>query len=171
MKRPPNTLTQAAALLGHYAEVDAQLAEVEANRKAQLGRINTAADVDAARLTGELEDLRKRLQPWWDANAGELAAKRKSAQISGCTIGYRIGRPKLTHGFENDSKAVEALRATRWSKQTTRVAYALDRTATLKLLQLEGKAGEDLVGMGFKVDQDETFYIERAEPASTLSTS
>lgn len=110
MKRPPTNLTQAAALLGHYAEVDAQLAEVEASRKVALARINTEADAEVARLAAELDDLAKRLQPWWDANGSDHAGKRKSAQISGCTIGYRIGRPKLGHTFASDDKAVEALK-------------------------------------------------------------
>jgi hypothetical protein len=61
-------------------------------------------------------------------------------ELGGCVIGSRKSRPKLAHGFESDDKATEALRSTRWARLTTHVTYSLDRTGTLKLLQLGGKA-------------------------------
>jgi hypothetical protein len=74
-----------------------------------------------------------------------------------------MSRPKLAHGFESDDKATEALLGTRWAKQTTRVKYSLDRTATLKLLQLGGKAGADVAALGFLVEPGtDSFFVERS---------
>jgi phage host-nuclease inhibitor protein Gam len=169
-QRPPRTLEQATALLGHYAQVDAQLASIEATRKTEIGRVNGQADAEATPLLAELEALSMRLQPWWEAHGAALAGKgRKSLQLGGCMIGSKAERARLGHGFENDDKAVEALRATRYGKQTTRVKYTLDRTATLKLMQIKGKTAAALGELGFRVDEGESFFVKRVEQAGTIA--
>jgi phage host-nuclease inhibitor protein Gam len=168
--KPPRTLDQATAILAHYAEVHAQLAEVEAGRTADLGRVNAAADAVAAPLVAELEQLQARLQPWWETAGQALAPKgRKSMQLGGCMIGSRTSRPKLAHGFADDDKAVEALQGTRYGKQTTRVRYSLDRGATLKLIQIKGRPAEKLAELGFRVEQSEQFFIEPVEQGGTIA--
>lgn len=171
--RTPRTQEQATNLLGHYAQVDTQLAEVEAVRKAELGRINAAADAEAGPLLGELEALSAALDPWWKSNGQALAPKgRKSLQLGGCMIGSRMSKAKLGHSFDDDDKAVEALRATRYGKHTTRVKYSLDRAATLKLLQVGGKTAAGIQELGFSiVDPSEQFYIDRVEQAGTIAGS
>jgi hypothetical protein len=93
--------------------------------------------------------------------AHSIAGGKKSTELGGCKIGLRTSRPKLAHGFESDDKAIEALRGTRWAKRTTRVSYSLDRTGTLKLLQLGGKAAADVASLGFSIEQGERFFLGR----------
>lgn len=171
MKKPPRNTDQAALLLNLYADLDAALALVEAVRKAAMGQANAAADAEAGPILAELEALKAQLQPWWQGDGRALAPKgRKSMQLGGCMIGTRADRPRLAHGFESEDKAVEGLRATRYGKQTTRVKYSLDRAATLKLVQAAGAAGKALVELGFRVEQGETFFVERVEQAGVVAS-
>lgn len=166
--KPPKTLKQATALLGRYAEVDARLAAVEARRTTEIGRANASADEEAAPLIAELETISARIEPWWLVAGKALAKGRKSMTLGGCVIGTRAGQPKLVHGFDSDDKAVEALRATRYARRTTRAKYSIDRKATLKLVQLGGKAGEALGELGFRAAAGEQFFIGRVEQGGTI---
>lgn len=160
--RTPASVAQASRLLERYAEAEGCLADVESTRSAELARINAEADSEAAPLNAELEKIREALEPWWRASGRDLAQGKKSVELAGCLIGLRLSRPKLAHGFESEDKAIEAVQATRWARQTTRVKYSLDRTATAKLLQLGGKAAADLSSLGFSVEQEEHFFVDRA---------
>jgi hypothetical protein len=110
-----------------------------------------------------MTEIEAALEVWWKAGGNAVAGDKKSAELGGCLIGLRKSRPKLTHGFESDAKATEALRGTRWAKQSTRITYSLDRTSTLKLLQLGGKAGSDIAALGFSIEQGERFFVERVK--------
>jgi hypothetical protein len=110
------------------------------------------------------------LESWWPhAVAADIAKGKKSMQLGGCVLGTRKSRPKLAHGFENDDKAIAAIPG-RIFKQCTKIKYSLDRTGIVKLLQLGGKAGQDLAAAGFSIEQDEKFFVERAEQAGTISS-
>ena len=168
MTATPKSLPAATRLLERFAELDGRLALVEERRSAEIGRANASADADAAPLIKELGDIAAALEGWWPSAAPAIAGGKKSVELGGCVLGSRLSRPRLTHGFESDDKAVEALRETRWFKQTTRVRYSLDRTAAGKLLTLGGKAGADLAGLGFAIEQADSFFIERAKQAATI---
>ncbi|HXH52552.1 MAG TPA: host-nuclease inhibitor Gam family protein [Sphingomicrobium sp.] len=162
MSAVPRSLPAATRLLERLADLDGQIAAVEEVRSRETARVNADADAEAAPLVKEREAIAAALEPWWHAEGPDLAKGKKSMEIAGCLIGLRLSRPKLSHGFESDDKATEALRGTRWARQTTRVKYSLDRTATVKLLQLGGKAGADLSSLGFSVAQEDAFFVERA---------
>lgn len=169
--RTPKTLARATQLLERYSDLDGRLAAVEEGRTAELGRVNAAADAEAGPLVTELAAIAAQLEPWWQASGLALAQGRKSLQLGGCLIGSRKGRPKLVHTFSDDDKAVEALRATRWGKQTTRVKFSLDRTGAVKLLQLAGAGAGKLGELGFSIDQSEAFFVERVEQACTIGAA
>lgn len=166
----PKSTAAATRLLERYAELDGKLAVIEERRSAEIGRANSSADAEASPLRSELEAIAGKLEPWWDGAAATIAGGKKSVELGGCMIGTRMSRPKLAHGFESDDKATEALRQTRWSKQTTRVRYSLDRTATAKLLTLRGKAAADLAALGFAIEQADSFYVERVKQAATIGS-
>lgn len=166
----PRTVEQAVELLGRYAEVDARRAGAEAARKDEIGRINAAADVEVAPLLDELAAIAAAVRPWWEGDGQALATgTRKSVQLGGCMIGTRALRARLTHGFKDEDAAVEALRATRYGKQTTRVKWSLDRAAALKLVQGTSAAGKALVDLGFRAETGEQFFLERVEQAGTIA--
>ena len=49
-----------------------------------------------------------------------------------------------------------------YARHTTRVSYSLDRTGTLKLLQLGGKTTTSIRLLNFSIEQGERFFVERS---------
>jgi len=167
--RTPRTVAQATVLLEHYAELAAAADFVEGVRNVQVATINAQADAELAQIVSTLETIREKLEPWWRSGGSAVAGNRKSAELGGCMIGTRAGKPKLAHGFENDKAAAEALFASPWRKRTLRFSYALDKAATVKLLESGARIGREIAGLGFRVDQSEAFFVERAEQAGTIA--
>lgn len=167
--RVPRTTEAAAALMANWAELDTKRAAAEAVRQAELGRINAAADAEIATLIDEQDLIRSKLEQWF-GNAGKalLPKGRKSMQLGGCTFGSRSSSV-LEHGFDTDDKAVEALKATRFAKLTLRVRHTIDRVATKKLLQIEGKAKQALGELGFRLRSGDHFFLERVEQGGTIA--
>jgi hypothetical protein len=159
--RSPRTVAAATELLEEFADLTSRVAIVEEDRSERIAKANVWADTAAQPMLVRLEEIRSALEPWWKNGGSAVAGEKKSAELGGCQIGLRTSRPKLAHGFESDDKATEALLATRYARQTTRVKYSLDRTSTLKLLQLGGKAGLDVASLGFSIEQGERFFVER----------
>jgi hypothetical protein len=157
----PKSTAAATRLLERHAEIEGRLAGIDEKRSRIIVKANAAADNAAAPLIKEIEGIAAAIESWWRAGGSVIAGDKKSTELGGCKIGLRTSRPKLAHGFESDDKAIEALRGTRWAKRTTRVSYSLDRTGTLKLLQLGGKAASDVASLGFSIEQDERFFLER----------
>jgi hypothetical protein len=163
MTAVPKTVPAATQLLEQYADLTARLDQVEADRAERVANANAWADTAAQPMIDELASIGAALERWWLAGGKDVAGGKKSAELGGCVIGLRTSRAKLAHGFESDDKATEALRGTRWAKQTTKVKYSLDRTATLKLLQLGGKAGQDMASLGFSIELGtDSFFVERS---------
>jgi hypothetical protein len=161
--RTPTTVAAATQLLEQYADLTARLDLVESDRAERVANANAWADTAAQPMIDELASLGAALEQWWVNGGNDVAGGKKSVELGGCLIGLRLSRPKLAHGFESDDKATDALRSTRWAKQSTKVKYSLDRTGTLKLLQLGGKAAADLVLLGFSIEQGtDSFFVERA---------
>lgn len=169
--KTPRTKEQATEFLGRYAEVDAKLAAIEADRKTALGRINGAADVLVSPLVDELAAIAAKMEPWWVKAAADLTkGKRKSVELGGCNIGTRASAAKLKHGYENDKAAADVLHASPLKKAALVFGYALDKAATLKLLQSKGAKASQLTELGFTVDTPaETFFIKRVEQSGTIT--
>jgi len=168
MPAAPKTLAAATRLLERYADLQADFDRVEAARSARLAAVNAAADADAGPLAKQMLDLHAALEPWWTEQGSTLAQGKKSLQLGGCMIGSRMGKPSLAHAFPKDEDAVTALLATRYKKQTTQVKYSLDKVGTRKLLELGGKAAEQLKDLGFSIKQDDKFFVERVEQPATI---
>ena len=168
---PPRTLAAATQLAAAYADADGRLAAIEEARKAELGRINAAADVEAGPLLAELEAMAARLEGWWGRGGSAIAGEAKSAQLGGCLIGTRAERARLGHGFADDKEAMAALRETRLAARTVRVGYALDKVGTLKLLEGGGKTGETLAGLGFVAERGERFFVSRVEQPGAIGAA
>lgn len=169
MPATPKTLPAATRMLERYAIASLALADIESSRSFAIAAANAEADHSAGPLIKELTDLETALEPWWNGPGKDLAGGKKSVQLGGCMVGIRKGKPSLAHTFPKDDDAATALLSTRYKKQTTRVKYSLDKVGTLKLLQLGGKAGELLQGMGFSEKQDDRFFVERVEQPATIS--
>jgi hypothetical protein len=161
--RAPRTVQAATELLERYANLTGDLAQIAADRADRIAEISAGADKAAEPKLGELAELGAALEAWWLDGGSDVAGGKKSAELGGCVIGLRMSRAKLAHGFASDDKATEALRGTRWARHTTKTRYSLDRTATLKLLELGGKGASDVAALGFSIAPGaDCFFVERA---------
>lgn len=167
----PKSQAAATKLLEEYADLDSRVALLEEDRAIDIAAANQRADTAAAPMIERCRAISAALESWWPHAAANIAPGKKSVQLGGCIIGTRKSRDKLTHGFENDDKAVEALRACRFSKYTTKVRYSLDRMATLKLLQVGGKTGAAIADLGFTIDQgSDQFFVDRVQQDRTIAS-
>jgi hypothetical protein len=117
------------------------------------------------------DEIAASIASWWPHAAPHIAGGKKSVQLGGCVLGTKKSRDKLGHRFESDEKAVEALLASRFAKHTTRVKYSLDRTSTLKLLQIGGKTAVSISELGFTIEPgSDQFYIERVQQDRTIGS-
>jgi len=172
-QRAPQTVAQATALATRYAVLSAQADTINARRAALMARANGVADAALVPIAAELKDIAKQLKPWWAASIDELTGgKRKSVELGGCTIGYRISPPKVVHDHGKDGDAVEVLIGSPYESVTIRVSHSLDKPAILKLLDeqglLDGDDGPDvsLASLGFRSKQTEDFFIDVIAPVA-----
>jgi hypothetical protein len=167
----PKSTAMAAKLLEEYADLKARLALLEEDRSRAIAAANQRADAAAAPMLKRADLIAASIESWWPHAAPILAGDKKSVELGGCMIGTRRSRARLAHGFDDDEKAVEALRKTPYLKRTTKVKYSLDRAATLKLLQLEGAAGRAIAELGFKIDEPgDKFFVERVSQDATIGS-
>ena len=166
--RQPRSTEQATALLEQFAELDGQIAAIEANRRECIAAVNARCDTAANDLIARRDSIREKLAPWWKKNGEKLTeGKRKSIERGGCIIGSRAGSTSLAvDGTEDD--VVAALGKLRWAKKVLlRVKTSLDRKAILK--ELDGKRKDELEKLGLRKDHgEETFILERVQQNGTL---
>ena len=166
--RTPRTLKAATALLERFAEIDGQVAAIEADRNAAIAVANAAADALANPLLTDLEAIHEKLEPWWNDAAAELTkGKRKSIELGGCMIGSRAGRESLQ--VEGDEKAIVAsLEKREWARPLLSVVVKLDRKAILK--SIDGVYKKQLSALGLsRKPGAETFFVARTEQGGTLA--
>lgn len=165
----PKSLAAATRMLERYADLDARIAALEEDRTKAIAAANQRADVAAAPMIKERDVICAAIESWWPHAAPLIAGGNKSVQLGGCVIGTRKSKDKLAHSFETDDVAALALFKTRFRKHATRLKVALDRMATLKLLQVGGKTGAAIAELGFTVEQgSDQFFVERAQQAATI---
>jgi phage host-nuclease inhibitor protein Gam len=174
-QRAPQTTEQAVELLDRYAGICAKADKIEAERAAELAVINSAADVLLVPLVAELKDIAAQLKPWWAANVELLTqGKRKSIELGGCQLGYRMTPPKVTFEHGKDEDAAVALMGNGFGERLVRTAIAPDKPAILKLL--ETTPADDAIALradidklkeiGFGVKQTEQFFVDALAPAT-----
>ena len=165
--REPRTVDQATDLAKEFADLDRQVAEIEADRTASIADVNSRCDRASNELIRRREAAAGKLQAWWTKAGPKLTeGKRKSIELGGCMIGSRAGAVSL--GTPENEKAVLAqMLKLRWAKNLLRVAVGFDKKAILKVL--EGKRSAELAELGFKKNEaPDTFVLERVEQGGTL---
>ena len=160
-QRAPQTLEEATAIAGRFATLDAMAASIEASRQRMLVKINGDADTSIAPIVAEMKDIVKRLKPWFAGNYDELTkGERKSIEIGGCHVGYRVSPPKVT--FEGtDADGLAALLESGLD-DLVRVVRSIDKPAVLKAL--EGEDASSVTALGFTIAQPELFFVDRLQP-------
>ena len=162
--RAPKSSEEAVELLAQLATVTRTIAAHDAQRDEAKQQIDAAADACIVPLSAERDDIFKRLQPWYEANASDLTGgKRKSIELGGCTIGHRTTPPKLTFAFGKDADGVDALlHFGRTEGLLKTPAPTLIKAAILAELT-SGPTDDDALPLellGFAPKQSEEFFIE-----------
>jgi phage host-nuclease inhibitor protein Gam len=165
----PATLDEALLLLARYAQLDAQVEELQLQAEQTIAIARATCDRLQAPLKAELKELFNRLKPWWAVAKDELTGgKRKSIELAGCQIGHRTSTPRLSlKGAEHEVIEDLEFLGFGWA---LRVKEELDKPAIIAALAKLGEDSPDghdarvLAGMGFTVSQTETFFIARVRP-------
>lgn len=166
----PKSQAAATKLLEEYADLDGRIALVDEDRAKAIALANQRADAAVTPMLERRAAIAASIESWWPGAAPHLANGKKSVELGGCILGTKKTRAKLAHSFDSDDKAVEALLASRFAKHTTKVKHTLDRTATLKLLEIGGKTTASIAGMGFSIEPGvDQFFIERVQQDRTIS--
>lgn len=161
--RTPKTLAGATLQLARYAALEAQLAEINAERQRGVARVEAAADQQSAPIVAELAELAGAIEPWWiEARAELTQGKRKSIELGGCSIGNRATSAKLVF-TGTDEEALEKASSSRWRSLLTKTEVKLDRSAIVKLLASAGKMADSVRELGFSAAGGEVFFIKRVD--------
>lgn len=160
--RKPRSLKEATRLAERFAELQADIDLVEAERGEEIAAANAEADRVSAPLLTERDRLYELLAQWWPGVAAELTeGKRKSIELGGCMIGSRKGRDSLAIAGE-EAVVVEALQREDWAEPLLKVKVSLDKVAVLK--SIDGVYAEPLAALGLsRKAGEETVFVERAE--------
>lgn len=154
---PAITLEQAAEKAARYAEIDAQVATLEARRKAAHARISARIDAKVAPLLEQAAPLHVELAVWWKAAGDDVRKGKKSIELGGCTIGTRVGNVKLLP-VDDEETAIALLQETDWGADLLTTTVALNK-ALIKAA-LAGPNSSALKSLGFATDRSNTFYID-----------
>lgn len=166
--RTPRTVAAATKLLERFAELDGEIAAIEAQRKVELADVNAEADRLIAPFLPERDAIVAKLQAWWvDAGSVLTDGKRKSIALGGCEIGSRASPPSL--GIAGDLDKVTSLLAKKpWAGELIRRTESIDRAAVLK--SIDGAHAKDLAKLGFSlVGGAETIFVRRVRQDGTVA--
>lgn len=164
-QQAPQTIDEATALLGRYAEIVTSVETLRADADESIARIEAARDAIATPLEEEAKDIFSQLRAWW-AVAGDAITegKRKSAEIAGCLIGERTTTPKLALAPRMTEASAIAWLELNSLFDLVRIKKTLDKPALLTALKADTILGRSLAGAGFSPGQKDEFFIDRAGP-------
>jgi phage host-nuclease inhibitor protein Gam len=151
------------AVVDRLAAATVDLRKQEAARDQVLQDVRAEYEPAIVRLTAEIDAMALTLEKYADANRDELLpGKAKSGETALATFGFRFGNPtlKLLSKSWNWDKVVAELKK-RALVHFVRTAEEPDKEALRQKL-----TPEQLAGVGCRVTQSETFYVEPKERAS-----
>lgn len=164
--KAPQTTEAALALAERYAVLDADVQRHTADAQAAIAATKAAAHAVLLPIAAEMKAIEKQLKPWWAARHEELTGgRRRSIELGGCQLGYRLSTPKVCFAGGTDDDAAATLQAAELD-MLLRVSVAVDKPAILKAFAGDPDPGEGhhlaarLAGLGFSVQQGDQFFIE-----------
>lgn len=155
------TTAEAAEQANSYAILSAQIALIEAERKARKAEIDRDCDERIGPRSDQLKGMFKRLQKWWESGGSEVAGKLRSTEFGGLLIGVRTPPPslKLPKG-QTAATIVGFLRDMGGLTEWLRVKTELNKDVIIEQLKGATRSGEDLSNLGFTLSQKDEFFID-----------
>jgi phage host-nuclease inhibitor protein Gam len=154
---PIPTRAEMETLMGNYRALEIHRLGLQAEKEAALKKLD-------AQYAGSLEEIGlaqaqafERLQAWADANPADFH-NAQTLDLTHGRIGYRTGMPalKTLAGWTFD-RVLERLKNLSWT-HFIRVKQEVDKQAIIA--QREQLTEDDLRGLGVRVVQEETFFVE-----------
>lgn len=145
------------AKLDEVATLGVELDKLNADKEEAAQKVLLDHDSKIEEKAKQIDEITKACELYASTRRDELFPKgKKSAQTSLTTYGYRLGQPSLKTAKGWNFDKVVAL-----FKKTKRKAYIIVKESLDKdAVRLHVKPGK-LARLGLKVEQKETFYIER----------
>lgn len=172
----PATIEDATRLVAEYLELGAQVDRTKLEADTAIRAIEEARDLQVKPVEERMRDVFMQLRTWWTVARDDLTeGKRKSYQLAGAVLGDRVGMPtlKLPKAFKVED-AVNFLKsiAETWpnARGFIRTKEEVDKPPLIKALgNVTDPAPmvERIREEGFRVEQKEEFFIDRAAPAET----
>lgn len=164
----PQSMAEAVAVIGEYAETERRARGiVEAADKA-IAAIKSETDAAIAALQPEQNGRFASIKAWWEASGHTVAGSRRSAELAGAKLGFRLGTPKVK--FDKGVSAPDVFKA--MVKAFPKAAFqrfvetkiSLNRKAMIAArdeIKIAGYLGK----LPLQIVQDDEFFIE-AGPAN-----
>lgn len=172
----PATIEDATRLVAEYLELGAQVDRTKLEADTAIRAIEEARDLQVKPVEERMKDVFMQLRTWWTVARDDLTeGKRKSYQLAGAVLGDRVGMPtlKLPKAFKVED-AVNFLKsiAETWphARGFIRTKEEVDKPPLIKALGNVADPApmvERIREEGFRVEQKEEFFIDRAAPAES----
>lgn len=132
-QQAPQTIEEAAGLLGKYAGMLTEVEQLRADADAAIAEIQAARDAALAPIEEEAKAIFLQLRAWWGVAGDTLTeGKRKSHELAGCILGERTTPPSLKMPGKVEECAVKLLSA--GLAEFCRIKAEVDKPAVLKAL-------------------------------------
>ena len=154
--------------LNEIAKSEAQIAKMEAAMNGKINSIKEKFNDDSRELRAESDLLRSEVEVYCIKNKFEFD-KQRTKEFTIGAIGFRTNPPKvqLLNRKYNLKTALELIKRV-FTGSYVRVKEEIDKETILADYSQKKINDESLAGVGLKIDQDETFFIdinwEKLEP-------
>lgn len=92
----PTSTREAAELVGDYVALDRKMLRIMLEAQLAIDAIKAARDARLAECAPAQKSWFAAIKAWWQASgAGELAGKKRSAELAGAKLGIRLTTPAL----------------------------------------------------------------------------
>ena len=150
------TQEEANNLFASYAEADAKLAKIQAEKDLAITKIREKYVDREVELSAIKSESFEKLQHYAVSNP-DLFLKRKSIEFAHGKIGFRTGTPKLKCMFKKWDDALEKVK--QYLPDFVRVKEELDKEGLLA--HKDDEAFQKIFPIcGVKIEQDESFFVE-----------
>lgn len=168
----PQTQADAVALIVEYVDFERHARELCESADKAIARIEADRDAVIAAIRPEQESRFASIKAWWEATGHQMAGPRRSVDVAGAKLGFRLGTPKLKiDKGASISSIIQIIKGIRdggvLAAKMLDVKTTLNRKAIIAARD-DAKVAAMIARLPMRVDQDDQFFIE-AGPADGVS--
>lgn len=158
-------LSEVETTANELQRIKAQIATKTAAANRQISEIRDEVVTQLGDLEEQAVRLEAAIQRFAEDNRDDedlFAGGKKSIDLTGCTIGFKLGKPSivLKDGWTEADVVGELQSARMHSYVTKKEEVKLDKSALMKAYNADKLTDKDLKGLGLQLKQEESFFIE-----------